>query len=277
MSKEKDSDRLKFTEYQKTVQSAVRSIRSFQKMEPRVQENFLKMDRIVEKLRKIVAEINEESAAFEQQLKKWVDEKQKSMQAIRKQAVSKFGAELDDEMKKRGKTLSGQYPELRAGLFTIELNVELWKAIIWYGPKKEKQERCPMAINRVVRSLEALEQGLGSKLSIEDFLEKLSASCKRVLNGEKQARAPIIGVLAEMAYCIQDDRFLNDPKRENFRSYSRADFSYDLFRIGKTSLASRFRLVVASRMHTSRRSEHLWIPNNDKGKGASYSHLEMRR
>lgn len=85
---------------------------------------------------------------------------------------------------------------------------------------------------------------------------------------------PIIKVLTELAFLLQNSHFHQDPRRENYESYSRADFSYDLFRIHRYQLSPlKIQLKVATREYTRQRTDFLWIPDDENGRGTTYSHL----
>ena len=131
-----------------------------------------------------------------------------------------------------------------------------------------------------MRRLEKVKQQLGSDLDSADFVVRLQHAYSRVVDGQAGEPAPIVEVLAELAYLLQGPRFRQDPKRENYRSYSRADFSYDLFRLRESGLleeaTKRFHLVVATRSRTRRRRDFLWVLDDKSGKGTTYSHLQLQ-
>lgn len=194
----------------------------------------------------------------------------------------RFGTELEKELQKRGLSLSGHYPELKSGLFTIELDFEKWRSTLWYGPKQEHLTQCALSLAEIAKAIDNARGRLGSQLSNVDFLERLQNAYQRVLiiTGSKDGdRAPIIKVLSELAYLLQEPRFHRDPRREHYKSYSRADFSYDLFRVRHSEAGNLFkqelRLVVATRAHTTRRPDFLWVPDDETGNGTVYSHLQF--
>jgi len=178
-----------------------------------------------------------------------------------------------------GLSLSGQYPELKAGLFTIEIDFDRWKAVLWYGPKQERLGQLDLSVKKIASRIEKARQQLGSQLPEEELLLKLQEAYHRLPSAKRGEPAPIIRVLSELSYLLQNSRFLQDPRRENYRSYSRADFSFDLFRIRKfqssTLFPSKLQLTVATRAHTRRRSDYLWIPGKEDGNGTTYSHLQF--
>ncbi len=109
--------------------------------------------------------------------------------------------------------------------------------------------------------------------SAEEFLKKLREAYSRVAEANPNDPAPIISVLTELSYLLQSPQFRQDPRRENFRSYSRADFSHDVYNTRQLKVLN---LTVATRAHTKRRMDFLWIPDDESGRGTTYSHLHFR-
>jgi hypothetical protein len=124
-------------------------------------------------------------------------------------------------------------------------------------------------------NIEKAKKELGSGLNEEELLQRIHSAYYRVVGGKRGEPAPIIEVLAELAYLLQSQKFRQDPRKENYRSYGRADFSYDLYRVRKyqSSNLSRLRLNVATRIDTRRRANFLWVPDDESGKGTTYSKL----
>lgn len=194
-----------------------------------------------------------------------------------------FGVELERILKEQGLSLTGNYPELKTWLFTIELDFAHGEATLWYGPKQERLSRCRLLPQLVAQEVNKQRKQLGSNLVKGDILPWLSQAYERarLMAGAKGDEVPINEVLTEMAFLLQDNRFRRDPHRDNYRSYRRADFSYDLFRarIGQTEQATlfgkRLRLITATRALTRRRQGFLWVPDDETGKGTVYSHLKF--
>ena len=207
-------------------------------------------------------------AAYQQKVKDTLEE-------IRK----RFGAALEEYLRKDGLDLSGQYPNLRAGLFTVVVDSQAARATIWFGPKQERLDTCEVSAPEVAKRLKKCHGALGSLLEPEDFARKLEEGHVRLAGAESGRPVPIISLLAEVAFLVQPASFRQDPRRESYQSYGRADFSYDLFRCRHAARGSgtarKPHLVVATRSHTRRRGDFLWIPESQDGKGTCYSHLHF--
>jgi hypothetical protein len=210
----------------------------------------------------------------------WSEQYEQELAQSTKEIKERFGIELESQLKALGINLTGQYPELRAQLFTIELDFEAGIAVLWFGPKQERLGQTSLEPEKVAKSIERARQDLGCGLPTADFLTILRSAYERLVAKEPNAVVPIIQMLSQMAYALQDARFNNDPRREYYKSYGRADFSYDLFRLMHSQRDELFgnllHLSVATRSQTNRRQDFLWIPDDVSGKGTMYSQLQFR-
>jgi DNA-binding transcriptional MerR regulator len=265
-----------FYDHQKNIQSIVRLLREISRLDQNRNENLPKIKQAISRLNDVANSLKGDTLV--QQLANWMSQYESKVKNTEEEIRKRLGAELEKELEKLDLPLSGQYPELKAGLFTIELDFDQWKAVLWYGPKQERLVQCPLSVSKIASLLQEEKEKLGSQLPEEQLFEKLRDAYYRV--AEKGGGVvPIIRVVAELSYLLQSKRFIQDPKRENYRSYSRADFSYDLFRIRKFQMhsffPSRIYLTTATRDHTKRRSDFLWVPDDENGKGTTYSHLRF--
>lgn len=210
----------------------------------------------------------------------WAEQYRRKLVDAEDALKKRFGAELDRHLRTQGLTLSGQYPDLKAGMFTIDPDFAAHKCTFWYGPKQERLDQCRLSVEEVASRLDKAKQQLGSSLDGDQFLAKLQRAYSRVVGGHAVEPAPIVEVMAELAFLLQGQRFHQDPRREHYTSYSRADFSYDLFRYRESGLLDKGRervhLAVATRAHTRQRRDFLWVPDDASGRGTTYSHLQIR-
>lgn len=220
---------------------------------------------------------------FVQELRLWTSDYSEKVEKIKQAAYQGFGIELERILKEQGLSLTGNYPELKTWLFTIELDFTHGEATLWYGPRQERLSQCRLLPHLVAQEVNKQKKQLGSNLGAGDILPRLLRAYERarLMVGAKRDEVPINEVLIEMAFLVQESRFRHDPRRDNYRSYGRADFSYDLFRArtGQAEQANlftkRLRLITATRALTKRRQDFLWIPDDETGKGTVYSHLKF--
>lgn len=180
--------------------------------------------------------------------------------------------ELSKLLKEQQLQLQGQMPQFRVGLFWIDVDQNKLQATIWYGPKQEKEDTCPLSAQRIWETLRTCKANLGSKLAPEQFFAKLQQQYKLLAKQPKE-RVPLIQLLPYIAIAVQDSRFSIDPRKNYYKEYRRADFSYDLYRI--RSLAGKFQLATAPRAKTRSKRDFLWIPHDEKGNGSVFSEITI--
>lgn len=267
--------------YHQNTQAICKLINEISKLDKNRIDNFSKLKNKLSKLenlenlrKSLLKEFN-----FEESLNEFINKCKTELNNIEKHIKQKFGTELDKELKKIGISLAGQYPDLRAGLFTIETDFDKQIAHIWFGPKKEKLTQCKLLPSEIAKTIEEIRKNLGSNLEEKILFDKLNKAYMEISGGKKGVDVPIIEILPKLAFLLQNSKFLNDPRKDNFRGYSRADFSYDLYRLKNYKFENLFgikiHLKVATRAHTTQKSQFLWIPDNEKGDGTNYSHIRI--
>jgi len=235
--------------------------------------DFQKAKRSIAELEKHLQSLREKEPTLIDGLQRFIDEANSQVDRLFSQKRNRFGSELEKRLTEIGIKLEGHYPELRAGLFTIELDFDSNKAIIWYGPKQERMGLCPLSPDKIVKMIAEIRSSLGSGLEKEALLGKLREAYFRASKGKDDIPVPILEVMRELAFLLQPPAFFVDPRKENYKSYSRADFSYDLFRL---SNVRNLKLVTATRAFTKSRSKFLWVPHSESGAGTTYSHLRYK-
>ncbi len=187
---------------------------------------------------------------------------------------AQYGVELSQQLKEIGISLSGQYPDLKAGLFQMEVNFEQGSTTVWYGPKQERITRCSLQPSAVSDILKKTQQNMGSQLSPEEFRDKLKEAY--LLSVAEGQPAPIVRVMSFFVWAYQGKKYHIYPTASRYTEYTRMDFSYDLLRL-RENLLNQVRLTVATRSETADHGQYLWIPDDAKsGKGTRYSHLQFR-
>jgi len=167
----------------------------------------------VQRLRSKLSTLNEAIKFLDQDiiqkdsLIKWANQYSKDLESSESELIERFGLDLEQELKKIGMTLSGHYPELKAGFFTIETNFTKKQVTLWYGPKQDALTKCKLVPHDVIKCMEKCRHQLGSRVSENDFLEKLYKAYSRTGEGKIFEKSPIIKVLAEIAFLIQKPIF----------------------------------------------------------------------
>ena len=252
-----------------------KTLQKIARLETRRETNIGEIKSQLKKVDKLLSDLNGSASDREnvrKHLTKYKSELKETDDKIRKE----FGGELDKALKQLGLTLTGNYPTLKADLYTFKLNFETHKAVIWLGPEQEKLSECRLRASDVSKSLKKDIKDLGTDFEQASFISKLQQAYQHI-SGEKGDSVPITSVLPELAFLLQKASFYQNPVQDNYRGYGRADFSYDLFRFGKFALSQGMQLTVAVKQYTRRRQDFLWIPSNKRGEGSLYSHLQFKK
>ncbi|OQB77356.1 MAG: hypothetical protein BWX92_01010 [Deltaproteobacteria bacterium ADurb.Bin135] len=263
----------------KIIDAALVSLKQIFRLDKDRKNNFQQLATSLNKLE----EINKKSYDnFSQKdgFSEWMTKYRHDLYEVQEEIIKHFGLELNDALKKVNISLSGQYPDLKAGLFTIQINFESMNATLWYGPKQEYLLKCRLTVKDVAEKIINITKELGCKLDSIEFAKKLEEAFL-VQSGKLKSKAiPIIKVLAEFAFLMQSSQFYQDPRRDNYRGYGRADFSYDLFKRTKlepeSTLSKKLHLSIASLADTKKRQDFLWIPDDITGKGTTYAYLQFK-
>lgn len=258
---------------QKSLTEILRLIQETKTLSQDSVANLAKIKAKLEQLRRLTDVWPSSTAA--EPLRAWISQSVADITRVEDQAKYTLGTDLEPALKAIGLNLVGQYPEFQIGLFTLVLNIETGRAQVWFGRQQELLGDCRLVISEVVTHIKRVEAQLGSQLTEEDFMKRLRVAYNRLAKGHQGETVPIIGVLAELAFILQPSKFQTDPRAENYQPYSRADFSYDLFRLHRTHPAE-LRLVIATREATRSRSGFLWVPENESGKGSVFSHVQIK-
>lgn len=267
------------TKNYKNLQSVIKNLKEIFRLDKNRIDNIYKLKNKLTKFDKLITNLDMTDNNI-LNLKEWLNQYKLILEDTTDQIKRKFGSELEEQLNKFGLKLFGQYPYLKTSFFTIELNFDKQKAKIWYGSMQELLDECKLTAKEILNNIIKLRKELGSKLSEKELLENLYNAYLRVKKEEEIEQVPIINVLYEMSFLLQDRKFREDPRKDYYKSYNRADFSYDLYRIkeyqSKNTLQYNLCLRVATREFTKQRYNFLWVPDNESDKGTTYSHLYFK-
>lgn len=201
------------------------------------------------------------------------------------QAQEKFkntiAAELAELLKPHGIEIRGNFPELKCGILTLLFSFKKGGSVrVYYGPKISLLKKVRVEAKKIAEEVISLLRGLNEPpLDDERFIKELYTSYSRALSREgrkneeeRLSAVPIGAVMQEIAFLKQKRSFCIDPKKENFTSYGRVKFSYDLARLKIRRFEKKeLRLVVASMEQTKKEEKSLWVPRIPQGGGTHYA------
>lgn len=264
----------------KALQTVTGLVKAIETLEKSPVDNVYRIEKLVGEVQKATAGLPPDGE-IKKKVDGWLSACISRLQAHKGELRRVFGVSLEGLLQGQGFELKGQYPELRAGFYGIEVDFDKAQASIWYGPKQELMGKARLSPSEVAKQVERTHKALTNRpLNEEGFLKRLHEAYLSSLSkmGRKEGEhAPILKVLAEYVFLEQDRRFYIDPRREHFKGYGRAFFSYDLYRLRQRRLLGReLSLVVATRANTVRRENFLWVPTDDRGNGTVYAYLFFR-
>jgi len=222
-----------------------------------------------------------DTKTLRESISSWLNKKHQEKERLKKDFEAKFAYELETALKDKGFLLKGSYPTLRTKIFTLKLDFRKQAMTIWYGPEQECMGKERLDPKRIARKIESIYNGLSKRTFDErQFLEKVYNAYQRLLRWkgwQQGVKVPIVDVLGELAFLMQGTDFRINPSRDRYRSYSRAHFSYDLYRLSQRSYKDRaLELEMATMAMSKSRANYLWIPDNEEGDGHIYSSLSFR-
>ncbi|MGA1863424.1 MAG: hypothetical protein ACMUHX_00015 [bacterium] len=272
LRKKIDQSRKDLAEIEKCLREGEGLEKDLDKNVFQIEDRLKRVEQKVEKLKEL-----EDLREDLKKVKEFVVEKKKILEQPKHKLKMYLGAELDRRFGDKGWHIEGNFPELRLGLLTLEFLLSQDQVRIWYGPKIELLSRSKLVADDISNIAGKIYEDLENE-SFKDgeaFLKLIFDVYGWILKKEGLdfgANVSIIYLLSEIAWRKQDEKFFSDPRKEHFRSYSRTQLSYDLFRLKQRECEGyELRLGVASREQTKNKDDNLWIPRSLKGDGTHFA------
>ena len=232
------------------------------------------LDRLLVEARQAIDQLDPQNAA-DADVHQWLQGYIRELETTRDERQRAFGADLDVHLAELGWKLRGQYPRLTAGLFTFALDLQRGRCKIWYGPEQEVLDECVLDADKVASAAKQQRDHLGSGLEPSVFLLTLQRAYHHAQLERAAVPLPLLRLLPFLALDVQSPQFKQDPRKEHYKQYTRADFSYDLYQLNK--ITSSVHLTIATRMQTNKRGDFLWVPTReDVGSGNYFASIELK-
>lgn len=251
-----------------TLTRLLRLLRSCEKFSRAPVKNISRLEAVIPQISKLLRpEIPE---PIRLRIEEWVRAMNTDLKRLKEEARLEFGRELARLLENDGLELKGQAPNFYLNFFTINVNFTSGHCAIYFGPELIKAN-IRLAPSEVARVLKNLYLKLSSSpFDGEKFLKELHQAYVRALKLRDKPEGepiPIVWVLSELSFLLQSSKFTRDPRKENFRSYGRVQFGYDLYRLRKSQVRSmsgiEWRLGVATFDRTGKKEEFVWVPNDE--------------
>jgi hypothetical protein len=234
---------------------------------------------VLESLEKGLNGISSDFNQFQSTLSQTLENEGFTLKEREEEFFFEFVRILEQHLKEKGITLSGQLPNLKAGVYRLKVNWEAKRVQIFFGPEllKSVSLDAQLICQGISDFADSMKKAL---IPTQEFIEVLHKGYKRTLKAcgkEDGERLPIMGVLKEIVFQIQDEKFLSDPSRGNFRPFGRIQFAMQLYQLRKKGLLrwkdKDLHLMVAPFDATFKKRMFLWVPDDEMGEGTRFSHI----
>jgi hypothetical protein len=251
-----------------------RLLSSYQKLKSRPETDFHKLELLILKLKKTTASFPETEKLFNH-IHIWLEEEQEVVGKLREEIRVKFARALGEAFAEKSLDLKGQYPHFYTGLYQIKVNFETRAVELFWGP--EFLKKLPLNPKAILKEVLESEAKFKQSLPLQEFHKILSQAYQRTLLFQKLpagSRVPITEVLREFIFLYQTSKFIKDPKKVNFREYTRANFGYNLWQLRQTSQAEKVSLTVATFDTTQDKGKVIFVPETQE-KGVRYAYISL--
>jgi hypothetical protein len=259
----------------KNTDQAIRLLTSIDSMNGDLAVNLPRLMKNLTKLDDLSNECSEKNPIFKV-ISTWANAYEQEIETEKERLKDRFGLLLENLLKDQGYTLEGNFPRFTAGFFTIEVDYQKWSTKIWYGPRQELLDTSPFSASQVAAYIKGARERLGSRLPSNELLGLLRSTFFEFVSSDPSGAVSIIDLYEGLAQkiCPPSQDAHSSSTEHKMKDYGRADFSYDLFRV--QGLAGYPELITATRAFTKKRDGFLWVPENENGKGTTYSHIRFK-
>ncbi|MGB9719957.1 MAG: hypothetical protein ACPL28_00545 [bacterium] len=211
----------------------------------------------------------------------WLNNEKNEVEKAKEDFHFLLGEQIKNLFQKDNKILKGQYPILRVGFYTIKLDFEFGEVTLYFGPEIEKiKSKIPLEPEAIYQSVKKFDEEIRkTKFDAKEFyLDLQKAYKKRIVLSNKPygEKMPLVDVLNEYVMLKQPPQFFVDPKKENFREFSRVTLAYLLYLFRKSEISkSGSHLYVATFDATTDKGHSIWIPDNEEGEGTYCSYISF--
>jgi|UniRef100_A0A7V3VU74 hypothetical protein len=255
-------------------------LNNYIKLKEKPVENLYLLEKSLNELSKLASGLPD--FALKNHLSEWLNNEKSELEKARQEFRFRLGEQIKDLFQKDNKIIRGQYPTLHLGFYTIELNFEFGEVTLYFGPKIEKISKIPLEPESIYKTITKFDMELKKKdFNPKEFFLDLQKAYKNrlaILNKSYGEKVLLVDVLNEYVIIKQPERFLTDPKRENFVGYSRIELAYLLYLFKKSGYSQRgVHLYIATFDATTDRRQSIWIPENEEGEGTYYSYIAFEK
>lgn len=241
------------------------------------QNNHVKMNVLLDKISQIL-ERRLDKLDLDQ--KDWIQRQKKRIESIKQEVSYKVGNRLNELLSAHHLSLQGNFPQFRVSVFFLEIDADSATTGIWYGNKEEFVDSVSIVPEEISKVIINTYAKISRPKDDPKFLAELYQAYQNVIKKTGRTigdEVYLTDVLKELVLVKQDTKFLQDPRRSNYKEYTRMQFSYDLATLSKREIDGRtLNLSIATREENRDRTKYLWIPDVNGSSGTVYSKMAFR-
>lgn len=213
----------------------------------------------------------------------WVSREKESVDKAKSDFRFILGEKLKELFRNENWDLKGQYPILRVKFYTLKLDFEFGETTLYFGPEVEKiKSKIPLEPVSIYETIKRYDRELrATKFDPKEFYSDLRLAYERRIIISKKVfgeKLLLVDVLYEFVILKQSTQFFVDPKKENFREFSRIKLAYLLYLFKKSNLFDKnIHLYIATFDATTDRRNSLWVPENEEGDGTYYEYIAFEK
>lgn len=207
----------------------------------------------------------------------WIASERELLTRLQDDFKNRLAVELPKLLDSDNFKIRGAFPKLSTKFYTLVVDFNNNSASVWYGPEDTLLAKVPLDSATIAQTLKEEHRKLTDRSASPKFIEALLRAHAILSSQNKTEKVPLNQLLPLVAVFNQETEFLNDPTRERYRSYGRANFSYDIYKASdKVVSGKKIDLSTATISESKRKSDYLWVPSNDQGEGHIWSTLSFR-
>ncbi len=251
------------------------------KTELNITQSLPTIDTSVQKITKEIEKLKN-SESYTRTLEDFCKNIQSELEEEKTHFRTAFINSLAKELSTHGFEIKGTLPELKIGILSLVFSFEQKEVTIFFGPKIYSLGTVTLDTPKIIEKVKAFIDDLNSHLlPDQEFITLLFSAYDRMVKlgaVETSGSVGIYELLPEFILLLQPEQFYKDPKKENFRNYTKIYFSYNLYKLRERAYnGNELQLTIATREETKKTYAHLWVPQNERGDGVHYGGIRFKK
>ncbi|MCX7995012.1 MAG: hypothetical protein N3A65_04470 [candidate division WOR-3 bacterium] len=268
-----------FKKLNKESAKVVKLIERYSKLKEKPDQNAYLMEKSLNFIFDIASNLPE--FTLKNLLLDWINREKNEVEKAKEEFRFGLGEQIKALFQRENKVIRGQFPVLRVGFYTIVLNFEFGEATIFFGPEIEKiKSKVPLEPVAIHDAIEKFDSELKKiKFDANQFYQDLHRAynnCLLLMGKTPGEKVLLVDVLNQYVILKQPSQFFIDPRKENYREFSRVTLAYLIYLFKKSGFERNgVQFYIANFDATTDRKKAIWIPDDEEGGGTYYSYISF--